>query len=222
MANEIGVQGCDYDGANPLYFVAYAESGGQFVEGTTLEPFNAAHWDSYAIAMPLSGGNYLGSFPAVPDGVYCVSIYEQIAGSGGSPAPSDPIVTAGDFSWCPTPPTLQQELPVDAALFLSDFGEQIGYNKWVSGSGPSATYTTTTIQAVINRNAPVAITEDSRSLVDNLEIAIANVAGIGITAPNQGRDTVTLPSVFGSSVVTSKLVTQVVNGDQGMWVLRVK
>ena len=231
MANEIGIQGSSYSGTSPLYFVAqlasasastpgatfFIPAGSQFLNGTALESFNAAHWTQYANAMPVAtDGNYYGNFPAVADGQFQVTVYVQ---QGSSPAQTDPVLTSGDFDWAPTPPALSAQLSTDAALFLSDFGEPITYNVWNSANG---SFAGVTIQAVINRNPPVSVTEDGRSLVDNLEIAIANSPSLGRTAITPGRDTVAVPSVFGSTVISTKLVTQVVSGDQGMWVLRVK
>ena len=95
MAREVILSGDDYSGSNPLYFVAYLVSNSNYVNGTAVEPYDATHWPSYAIALQLDGttGDYFGDFPDVAAGLYMVKIFEKL---GATASPSDNDLDADD------------------------------------------------------------------------------------------------------------------------------
>ncbi len=215
--NEIGLSAGDYTGGLPVYFVASNADGSQYVlqASAGLETYNAADWTLYAVPMALqSDGSYLGSFPAVPNGVYTVSIYSQ---AGGSPATTDGLLAQGVFNWYGEPSSLPTQLNTDAVCFLADFGEPVVYKSYNNDGVLLATYQ---IQGVVNRNPPAVVTEDGKVLADYVEVAIANDPTIGVTTVNPSRDTIATSGRYGGQTKDHSVLL-VKYGNAGMWTLRV-
>lgn len=107
----------------------------------------------------------------------------------------------------------QEQITKDARAFITDFGEPIIYNVHNDGSK--------TIYGVVERNPLARLAEAAEGLVQNIEVYILNDSANGITAINVGKDSVTLSVRYGGTP-EKRTITQVVEGDAGLWRLRVR
>jgi len=108
--------------------------------------------------------------------------------------------------------TFKTQLATDAALiFLSgdEFAEVISYvQKGVAAKS---------IKAIVERKRISPASEDSgRTLIDQVEIIIANDATYGVASINKGGDTVSLPERIGGTSITWS-VADILNQDSGTW-----
>jgi hypothetical protein len=86
-----------------VVYLVVIDAHGNWWDGSAFEPYQDAHWASYAIpAVELgTSGNYLSDFPAAaPPGHYSAEAYAR---AGATPAVSDsadgPVATLPDFAW---------------------------------------------------------------------------------------------------------------------------
>lgn len=105
--------------------------------------------------------------------------------------------------------SFKNQIKNDASkCFLGDFSEDITY---VSGG------TSKIIKAIVNRNRLTPSGEDSgRTLLNQVEIFIANDAVNGIATIDKGVDTVSLPARIGGANVTF-VVADILGQDEGVW-----
>jgi hypothetical protein len=159
----------------------------------------------------------MADFPAVPDGLYFVTIYEQL---GTTAATTDNDLAEGEYEQLIEPAEFMPQMQMDASGFICEFAEPITYLSYDSSPTPQliGTYY---INAVINRNPPAAVQEDGKVLADDIEICIANNADIGVTTINPRRDKIICSGRYGGAVKTHG-VTLIASGDAGIWTLRVK
>ena len=108
--------------------------------------------------------------------------------------------------------SLKEQLNNDAVLvFLktSEFAETITY----SAKGAAAK----DIAAIVNRQQIAPAGEDTgRTLLNQVEITIANDAENGILSINKGGDTVSLPDRVGGADITWRVV-DIIAQDEGVW-----
>ncbi|MDD5566230.1 MAG: hypothetical protein PHG31_05015 [Candidatus Omnitrophica bacterium] len=94
-------------------------------------------------------------------------------------------------------------------LHTSEFAETIVYTP----KGGTAKQ----IPAIVDRKRLIPSGEDSgRTLVNQIEILIANDAENGVISINKGGDTVSLPERIGDASV-SWVVADILGQDEGMW-----
>ena len=82
-----------YQTGKTLYAVCINPLNGQFINGTSFEVYNSAHWSSYAVALSEYAGSgiYSGAYPiAAPTLLTTDIIFAQ---AGGSPALGDPVAS---------------------------------------------------------------------------------------------------------------------------------
>lgn len=97
MAGEIQAPHPQNVAANTYAIVRNAV--GQVYAGITAETYATANLATYAIALAQQGTAshfYVGTFPALPSGVYTLAIYER---SGVAPAEGDPCIAFGEILW---------------------------------------------------------------------------------------------------------------------------
>jgi len=79
--------------------------------------------------------------------------------------------------------------------------------------------TAKSIKAIIDRRRIIPAGEDSgRTLINQVEIVIANDSTYGVSSVNKGGDTVSLPERIGGVNVTWT-VSDIVKQDEGSWQL---
>lgn len=94
-------------------------------------------------------------------------------------------------------------------LNTDEFAENIAYTQ----KGGTAK----NIKAVIERKRLSPASEDSgRTLIDQVEIIIANDATYGMTSINKGGDMVSLPERIGGGNITY-IVSDILSQDEGLW-----
>lgn len=97
----------------------------------------------------------------------------------------------------------------NAILNGDEFAETIAYTP-KGGAAKS-------IKAIVERKRISPASEDTgRTLIDQVEIFIANDATYGVTSINKGGDTVSLPERIGGSNITWS-VTDILSQDPGIW-----
>ena len=97
MAGEIQIQWTTT--GDTLYAEVRRATDGKIWNGATFEAYATANLATYIITMTEQGvasAYYVGDMPAVPSGIYHVSIFVQ---AGGSPAEGDVVAGYGDLSW---------------------------------------------------------------------------------------------------------------------------
>lgn len=117
MANEIQATG----GVSASTYYAWVWHQGQIYNtGTSaLEAFNSAHWANYAIAMSedTPSGDFFGTMPALPAGLYSLEVHLQL---GGSPAIGDISQGSVPMIWNGTAEVnLSQALGTDGEVLVS-------------------------------------------------------------------------------------------------------
>ena len=108
--------------------------------------------------------------------------------------------------------TLKTQLKNDTLnclLNLDEFGELITYTP-KGGTAKS-------IRAVVDRRRIIPAGEDSgRTLINQVEIVIANEATYGVSSINKGGDLVSLPERIGGALV-NWVVADILRQDDGAW-----
>ncbi len=209
-----------YAGTLPTYYVAVDQDGGGYVLGATgaTEAYASADWPSYAVGITAQpDGSYASGFPqGAANGGYAVTVYAQV---GTTPAPGDTVVVAATtFNWFGGPLSLLSLLGSDASCFVADFGEPIPYQS-IDNSGNVVA--TKTVTGVVTRNPAAVITQDGKTLSNDVQISILTDPILGIATVNPRRDRVTIAARY-EGVATDKTVTEILNGDAGMWTLKIK
>lgn len=100
MANELNVTNST---GQTMYCIVV--SGAMFLNGTTLEAYNAAHWTNYAISLtdPHTIGMYSGTMPLASAGNYSPNYYRQASGSPATTdAPALAVEPNGPLFWSGT------------------------------------------------------------------------------------------------------------------------
>lgn len=106
--------------------------------------------------------------------------------------------------------SIQQQ---DAAAMIEAFGEPVIFRPESGRPIP--------IQAIINRKPPQVISEDGKVLADYIEVQILKDPQCGATFIQEGRDQIDIARHVGRTP-SAHLITRIIQGDGGMWVLAVK
>ena len=140
--------------------------------------------------------------------------------AGAQASDSTVLGTWADRSAWPNE-VMNAQLAADAAAVLADWGEPVIYNVAANAPSGSPAFTPLQIFAVVNRDPPAVVTEDTKVLTDYVEVTLANDPVRGVSAVQKGRDTITVSGRYGG-VATAHTVLAIVSGDAGLWTLRVR
>ncbi len=110
---------------------------------------------------------------------------------------------------------LREQLAIDSEVFVNS--DELGENVVYTPSGESAV----TILATVIREAAEKVPGAGSSQAQVLEIWIRNHATLGRSSINVGGDTVAVPLRHGGTAKTLP-ITEVLEGEAGMWRLRVR